>query len=57
MPQSTVGIQRRDEVHLWAIERVSRQRTLSNWPLDGLNYFEWGEDAFEDMGSESKAES
>ena len=54
-----MGIQRRDEVHLWAIERVSRQRTLSNWPLDGesLNYFEWGEDAFEDMGSESKAES
>lgn len=39
------------------LERTSRQREFSNWALDSFNYFEWGGNAFEDIGNESKVES
>lgn len=57
VPQSALGIQRRDKEQLWAMGRASSQKGFSNWSLDALHCFEWGGNAFEDTENEHKVES
>lgn len=57
VPQSALGIQRRDKQPLWTMEMASSQRSFSNQSLDILHCFEWGGNASEDTDNENKAEN